>query len=87
MVGLAANCAMDPTTGDPAATILNKGDVVIFAHTSHGGNTVTTGLFEAYFDGIRRQWEPLRRMDIQQQPCFRARRASPGQRHVREHFH
>jgi hypothetical protein len=50
-VGLAANCAMDPTTGDLAATILNKGDVVIFAHTSHGGNTVTTGLFEAYFDG------------------------------------
>src|SRR5580704_314853 len=50
-VGLAANCAMDPTTGDLAATILNKGDVVIFAHTSHRGNTITTGLFEAYFDG------------------------------------
>lgn len=50
-VGLAANCAMDPTTGDLAGTILNKGDVVIFAHTSHGGTTMMTGLFEAYFDG------------------------------------
>jgi hypothetical protein len=50
-VGEAANCAMDPTTGNLAATILNKGDVVLFAHASGSGTTITTPLFEAYFDG------------------------------------
>lgn len=50
-VGLAANCAMDPASGNLTATILNEGDVVVFPHASGSGTTLTTPLFEAYFDG------------------------------------
>jgi hypothetical protein len=49
--GEAANCAMDPTTGNLAAPVLNKGDVVIFQHASGSGTAITTPLFEAYFGG------------------------------------
>ncbi|HEY2473664.1 MAG TPA: hypothetical protein VGI19_02575 [Candidatus Cybelea sp.] len=49
--GEPANCAMDPRTGNLAAPILSNGDVVIFQHASGSGTTMTTRLFEAYFDG------------------------------------
>jgi hypothetical protein len=50
-VGLTGDCAMDPATHDLAATILNKGEVVIFARASGSGTAMTTPLLEAYFDG------------------------------------
>lgn len=50
-VGLASNCAMDPSTGNLAAPIFSNGDVVIFAHASGSGTVMTTPLFEGYFDG------------------------------------
>lgn len=49
--GEAASCAMDPSTGNLAVTILATGDVVIFAGASGTGATVADGLDSTYFDG------------------------------------
>jgi hypothetical protein len=49
--GEAAGCAMDPSTGNLAATILGAGDIVIFTDASGTGTTVADGLASSYFDG------------------------------------
>jgi len=49
--GEAAGCAMDPSTGDLAVTILGTGDVVVFAGATGSGTTVADGLDSTYFDG------------------------------------
>jgi hypothetical protein len=49
--GAVSNCAVDPTTGNLAASILNNGDVVIFAGAKGSGTVMTTPLLEAFFDG------------------------------------
>ncbi|MFY9738927.1 MAG: hypothetical protein WAK11_07710 [Candidatus Cybelea sp.] len=50
-VGEPADCAVDPTTGNLAVTILGAGGVVIFAAASGAGTTVADGLSSSYFDG------------------------------------
>jgi len=47
-VGEPAGCAIDPTTGDLAVSILGVGDLVIFAGAKGSGTTVPDGLSSAY---------------------------------------
>jgi hypothetical protein len=47
--GEPAGCAVDPTTGNLAATIINNGEVVVFANASGSGTTYQSGLSEAFF--------------------------------------
>jgi hypothetical protein len=49
--GEPAGCAMDPSSGDLAVTLLGTGDIVIFAGASGTGATVPDGLASSYFDG------------------------------------
>jgi hypothetical protein len=44
-----AGCAVDPTTGNLAATIITNGDVVVFADAAGSGTTYSSGLIEAFF--------------------------------------
>jgi hypothetical protein len=48
-VGEPAGCAIDPTTGNLAVSILGMGDIVIFAGAKGSGTTVPDGLSETYF--------------------------------------
>jgi hypothetical protein len=48
-VGEPAGCAIDPTTGNLAVSILGAGDIVIFAGAKGSGTTVPDGLSETYF--------------------------------------
>ena len=50
-VGLVVGCAVDPSTGDLAATIVSNGDVIVFPHATEPATTYSTELFQAYFDG------------------------------------
>ena len=45
-------CAMNPRTGDLAATIINNGTVVIYKKASGTGTVSQTPLVEAFFDGF-----------------------------------
>jgi hypothetical protein len=45
-------CAMDPATGNLAATIINNGAVVIYEKASGKGTVSQTPLLEAYFAGF-----------------------------------
>jgi hypothetical protein len=47
-VGEPAGCAIDPTTGNLAVSILGAGDVVIFAGAKGSGTTVPDGLSSGY---------------------------------------
>jgi hypothetical protein len=49
--GVPVGCAIDPTTGDLAVTIISNGDVVIFKPGSSAGSALPSGLVEALFDG------------------------------------
>jgi hypothetical protein len=49
--GEPAACAMDPTTGNLAATFLDTGGVLIFQNASGSGTQVGSGMIEAFFDG------------------------------------
>jgi len=49
--GEPAGCAVDPTTGNLAATILSNGDVVIFPGAKGPGTVIATPLLEAFYDG------------------------------------
>jgi hypothetical protein len=49
--GEPAGCAIDPTTGNLAETILSNGEVVIFTNASGSGTAYSTPLIEAFFDG------------------------------------
>jgi hypothetical protein len=44
-------CAIDPATGNLAATSLSNGDVIVYQGASGSGTVMTTPLSEAYFDG------------------------------------
>ena len=46
----ASGCAINPATGDLAATIFGKGAIVIF-HKARGKGKVVESLSETYFDG------------------------------------
>jgi hypothetical protein len=48
--GEATACAVDPTTGNLAATILGNGDVVIFAGAKGMGKIMSTSLTEVFSD-------------------------------------
>jgi hypothetical protein len=50
-VGEPAGCAVDPTTGDLAITILGRGEVVVFTGGSGLGTTIADDLSSSYFDG------------------------------------
>jgi hypothetical protein len=50
-VGEPAACAVDPTTGNLAVTILGDGEVVVFAGGSGSGATIADDLASSYFDG------------------------------------
>ncbi|HEY1883778.1 MAG TPA: hypothetical protein VGG51_12135 [Candidatus Cybelea sp.] len=43
-IGEPAYCAVDPTTGNLAVTILGAGDIVVFAYGSGSGTTISDGL-------------------------------------------
>jgi hypothetical protein len=45
------SCAIDPTTGDLAVTILSDGNVVLYQNAKGSGTVMSTPLIEAYFDG------------------------------------
>ncbi|MGA9018527.1 MAG: hypothetical protein WA304_12595 [Candidatus Cybelea sp.] len=49
--GEAAGCAVDPTTGTLAVTILGSGDVVVFTGGYGRGTTIADDLDSSYFDG------------------------------------
>jgi len=49
--GASGECAVDPTTGDLAVTVLGAGDVVVFRGGSGSGTTFYDGLDSSYFDG------------------------------------
>ncbi|HEY2554080.1 MAG TPA: hypothetical protein VGI15_02425, partial [Candidatus Cybelea sp.] len=49
--GEPAGCAVDPTTGNLAVTILGTSDVVIFLGGSGSGKTISGSLSDTYFDG------------------------------------
>jgi hypothetical protein len=49
--GAPAGCAIDPTTGDLAVTIISNGDVVLFKPGSSAGSALPSGLVEAFLDG------------------------------------
>jgi hypothetical protein len=49
--GEPAGCAVDPTTGNLAVTILGTGSVVVFTRGSGSGTTTSDGLASTYFDG------------------------------------
>ncbi|MFY9738929.1 MAG: hypothetical protein WAK11_07720 [Candidatus Cybelea sp.] len=49
--GEAAGCAVDPTTGSLAVTILGSGAVVVFTGGSGTGTTIADDLDSSYFDG------------------------------------
>jgi hypothetical protein len=48
--GEAASCAVDPTTGNIATTVLDAGDVVVFAGGTGAGTTISDGMIETFFD-------------------------------------
>ncbi|MGB8151890.1 MAG: hypothetical protein WCE97_11935, partial [Candidatus Cybelea sp.] len=50
-VGESAACAVDPTTGNLAITILGRSEVVLFTGGSGSGTTISDGLSSSYFDG------------------------------------
>jgi len=49
--GEAAGCAMDPSSGNLAVTLLSTGNVVIFTNATGTGNIVADGLESTYFGG------------------------------------
>ncbi|MFZ0575372.1 MAG: hypothetical protein WAM02_11925 [Candidatus Cybelea sp.] len=49
--GEAAGCAVDPTTGTLAVTILGSGDAVVFTGGYGRGTTIADDLDSSYFDG------------------------------------
>ena len=49
--GEAAGCAMDPSSGNLAVTLLGTGAVVIFTDASGTGTVVADGMASTYFDG------------------------------------
>jgi len=49
--GEPAGCAIDPSTGNLATSILSNGDVVIYAGAKGTGTVMTTPLVEAFFIG------------------------------------
>jgi hypothetical protein len=49
--GEPASCAIDPTSGNMAVTILSDGDVILFTKAGGRGSVMSTPLIEAYFDG------------------------------------
>jgi hypothetical protein len=49
--GEAEGCAVEPTTGTLAVTILGSGDVVVFTGGYGRGTTIADGLDSSYFDG------------------------------------
>lgn len=44
-------CAIDPASGDIAATDLSSGGIIIFRHARGKGKVYSPGLIEAFFDG------------------------------------
>lgn len=55
IAGEPAGCAVDPTTGDLAVTLLGTGDVVVFTGGSGFGSTIADDLSSSYFDGYDNQ--------------------------------
>jgi hypothetical protein len=49
--GEPSSCAIDPATGDLAATIISNGDVIVYKNGGKKGAVITTPLTEAFFDG------------------------------------
>jgi hypothetical protein len=47
--GEAAGCAMDPSSGNLAVTVLGTGDIVIFTDASRTGTVVADGMDSTYF--------------------------------------
>lgn len=47
--GEPAGCGIDPSTGNLAATIIDNGEVVVFAKAAGSGKTYSSGLAEAFF--------------------------------------
>jgi hypothetical protein len=49
--GEPSSCAIDPASGDLAATIISNGDVIVYKNGSKKGTVITTPLTKAFFDG------------------------------------
>jgi hypothetical protein len=49
--GEPAGCAMDPSTGNLAVSLLGAGDVVIFTDHAGTGTVVADGMDSTYYDG------------------------------------